>query len=139
MRMLVPIDGSEHSWDALAYTVEQSPDSLVLFHVINPMTSVQTDGIYLTHDDFVAAGQEQAETLFEQAADIIGDANIAVETDTAVGTPAREIVRYTEADDNGIDHIVLGSQGRSGVARVVLGSVAESVARRSPVPVTIVR
>jgi nucleotide-binding universal stress UspA family protein len=54
-----------------------------------------------------------------------------------VGRPAREIVDY--ADENDIDHVVMGSHGRSGVSRIVLGSVAENVVRKSSVPVTVAR
>ncbi|GAB7020902.1 hypothetical protein JCM18750_37640 [Halostagnicola bangensis] len=43
------------------------------------------------------------------------------------------------ADSPRVDHIVIGSHGRSGPSRVLLGSVTERVARRAPVPVTIVR
>jgi nucleotide-binding universal stress UspA family protein len=56
---------------------------------------------------------------------------------TEIGRPSRAIVEYAEEHD--IDHIVMGSHGRSGVTRILLGSVAETVVRRSPVPVTIVR
>ena len=45
----------------------------------------------------------------------------------------------TYAEENDIDHIVVGSHGRGGVSRMLLGSVAETVARRSSVPVTIIR
>jgi len=43
------------------------------------------------------------------------------------------------AEDLDVDHIVMDSHGRSGASRVLLGSVAETVTRRSPVSVTIVR
>jgi nucleotide-binding universal stress UspA family protein len=52
---------------------------------------------------------------------------------TAGGDPAREIVKY--ATRHGIDLIVLGGHGRSGVSRALLGSVAERVARTAPCPV----
>ena len=51
----------------------------------------------------------------------------------AGGDPAREIVKY--ATRHGIDLIVLGGHGRSGVSRALLGSVAERVARTAPCPV----
>ena len=49
------------------------------------------------------------------------------------GRPAREIVRY--AQDHGVDLIVVGTHGRTGVTRVLLGSVAEAVVRLSSCPV----
>lgn len=52
-------------------------------------------------------------------------------------TPAQRIIRY--ADVNGMDHLVIGSHGKQGIARYLLGSVAETVIRRSVVPITVVR
>jgi len=43
------------------------------------------------------------------------------------------------APSHDVDHVVMGSRGRSGVGRVLFGSVAEAVTRRASVPVTIVR
>lgn len=58
---------------------------------------------------------------------------VTVVTATAGGEPAREIVKY--ATRHGVDLIVLGTHGRSGVSRVLLGSVSERVARTAPCPV----
>jgi nucleotide-binding universal stress UspA family protein len=60
-----------------------------------------------------------------------------VDTTAEVGGPANAIVEC--AEEESVDHIVTGSHGRSGVTRILLGSVAETVVRRSPVPVTVVR
>ncbi len=54
-----------------------------------------------------------------------------------VGEPAREILRFAES--NKIDLIVMGSHGRTGLSRLLTGSVAEAVIRRSPVPVLTVK
>jgi nucleotide-binding universal stress UspA family protein len=48
----------------------------------------------------------------------------------------RTVLEY--ADDHGIDQIVLGSHGRSGIDRMLLGSVAETVTRRARIPVTVI-
>ena len=53
------------------------------------------------------------------------------------GDPSREIIRA--AADLGADLIVLGTHGRTGVAHLLIGSVAEKVVRKSPVPVLTVR
>ena len=72
--------------------------------------------------------------LFEEVTDAY-DATFA--TETVVGRPARTIVDYAEQED--VDAVVIGSHGGEAVGRVLLGSVAETVVRRSPVPVTVVR
>lgn len=55
------------------------------------------------------------------------------EHDLLVGNPAKEIVEFAKRND--IDLIVMGSHGVTGLARILLGSVAEGVVRRSPAPV----
>lgn len=139
-RTLVPIDGSEQAWSALEYALEELPDDEIhLLHVINPM-----EGVYASDamgGDYWAgwydAAEERAERLFEEARDRAGDRADDLAMDQETGPPARTIVEY--AEEQGVDHIVVGSHGRSGVSRVLLGSVAEAVARRASVPVTIVR
>jgi nucleotide-binding universal stress UspA family protein len=54
------------------------------------------------------------------------------------GNPAHELVRALE-DDPALDLVVMGTHGRTGLARVLLGSIAESVIRRAPCPVLVVR
>ena len=53
------------------------------------------------------------------------------------GEPAHEILRF--ADNNNVDLIVMGSHGRTGLARMLTGSVAEAVIRRAAVPVLTVK
>ena len=61
----------------------------------------------------------------------------SVETAIETGDPADMILDYVHEHD--VDHVVIGCHGRSGVARWLLGSVAEAVVRRAPVPVTAVK
>jgi nucleotide-binding universal stress UspA family protein len=53
------------------------------------------------------------------------------------GGPVREIVEFAEREN--VDLIVMGSHGRTGISRLLMGSVAEGVARRAPCPVMIVK
>ena len=138
--ILVPIDGSEQAWAALDYALgEHGDDEIRLLYVINPM-----EGVYASDamgGDYWAgwydAAEERADRLFEDARERAGDSADDLVIAHETGAPARTIVEYAEAE--GVDHIVIGSHGRSGVSRVLLGSVAEAVARRASVPVTIVR
>lgn len=61
----------------------------------------------------------------------------AVRTVTLVGDPAEELVRFAKAE--AVDLVVLGTHGRTGVSRAVLGSVAEKVVRHAECPVLVVR
>jgi nucleotide-binding universal stress UspA family protein len=139
-RVLVPVDGSEHAEHACRLVIENFPDAeLVLLHVINPAEagySAQAS-IPSFSEEWYQQQKEQAEEIFDDVEDEAGDREISVERVVEVGKPTRVIVEY--AQDNDIDHIVMGSHGRSGVSRILLGSVAETVVRRSPVPVTVTR
>jgi len=136
-RVLVPIDGSPQAEDALDHAVSEFPDAeIVLLHVIDPIDAgYSAESVLPTASgDWYESHKDTAEELFEGANERTGR---EFETAIEVGRPSRTIVEYAEEGD--IDHVVMGSHGRSGVARVLLGSVAETVVRRSPVPITVVR
>ena len=142
-RILVPIDGSDHSWKAFEYALETfGGEEVHVLHVVDPSESVYTgvEGGYYDPRSFEVA-REAGEELCEEAldhAERMGMLETTVlETAVEVGRPTREILEY--AAEQGVDQIVMGSHGRSGVSRVLLGSVAETVMRRAAVPVTILR
>jgi nucleotide-binding universal stress UspA family protein len=65
------------------------------------------------------------------------DASVPFTHRLTMGDPAGEIVRI--AEDEGAEMIVLGTHGRTGVTRLLMGSVAEAVVRRAPCPVLVYR
>lgn len=81
--------------------------------------------------------KELSETILAEAREIATDHGADIETESVRGRPDRAIVAY--AEDNGFDLVIMGSHGREGARRVLFGSVAETVVRRSPVPVLVVR
>jgi nucleotide-binding universal stress UspA family protein len=138
MKLLVPIDGSEQSERAVAYAATNlDPETIVLLHVIDPVEAGYSAAATMPgySEEWYENRKEEAQSLFADAEKRLDGQR--VETVTEVGRPARTIVAYVEEND--VDHVVMGSHGRSGVTRILLGSVAESVVRRSPIPVTIVR
>ncbi len=85
-------------------------------------------------DAIESAGEDALETVIEEASDLgASDVVTAVEE----GNPATEIIEY--AEDVDADVIAMGTRGRHGEHAYVLGSVAEAVVRRSPIPVLTVR
>lgn len=143
-RVLVPLDDSPMAHRALNQAIEDYPGAeLHLLHVVDFVEAgyaASPDvemGTYM--GEWEEAARARADELFEEAretaatAEFDGDVETAIET----GPPARAIVDY--AADNDVDYVVMGCHGRSGVSRVLLGSVAESVVRRSPCPVLVVR
>ena len=81
----------------------------------------------------MAQGKE-ATHYVETAGKIV---NVAVEPVVREGNPASEIVNFAEKND--IELIVIGTLGKTGVQRFLMGSVAENVIRHSKVPVLVVR
>lgn len=140
-RILVPVDGSEYATTALDYVVGNFPDAtVVLLHVINPAEAGYgaEATVPTVSEEWYQERREDAAVLLDELAAESRDAGIeAVEQAIEVGRPTRTIVDY--ADEHDIDQIVMGSHGRSGVSRILLGSVAETVVRRGTVPVTVVR
>lgn len=140
--VLVAVDGSTESEEALEYALEElSSPTLTLVHVVNPAGSYGYGGDdYFdaeAYQDHLDRQRELGEELLEGSREKAAARGIDAETVLKTGTPARGILEAAEEID--ADHIVMGSRGRSGVGRVVFGSVAESVTRRASVPVTIVR
>ena len=140
-RILVPIDESDRSVTALEFALDTYPEeTIVALHVIDPAEYPSGGieaGTVVDFDRFREEYENRGEELLEDARSLATEAGVDVETTLETGRPARTIVSY--AEEAGVDHIVMGSHGRTGASRILLGSVAENVTRRSPVPVTVVR
>ncbi len=138
-RILVPVDGSDQSLAALEYATDRfSEGQLTVFHAVTLPFDYDVDAIDGTYlEQIVDNLTEQGDSILEAAGETIEDDDLAVETELQYGEPSRLIVDY--AADNGFDQIIMGSHGRSLPARLITGSVAETVARRSTIPVTLVR
>lgn len=142
--VLIPVDQSEQARKASEWALEQFDDAhITFFHVID-LSDPQyfKDAVEMAGEDVgedryegvISETQNFLQTFVEEAE----EAGLEASHDYLRGDSAsRGIVEYTEEND--VDHVVIGSHGRSGAARILLGSVAENVTRRSPVPVTIVR
>ena len=138
-RILVPVDGSDPARAAVSYACEQFPEaSLTLLYVMDPMVDYSRRRAHPGYaiDDGFKNEREKGESVLEACSEVVPEA-VTAETELIAGSPGRAIVKY--ADEHDVDGIVMGSHGREGVARYLLGSVAEHVLRRSAVPVTIVR
>ncbi len=137
--ILVPYDGSAPAADALEYAFETFPDaSITAFHVVSlpeGYWAAFEDDAHRTAD--IERARERGQDVLEEAADETAEYDRTLDTEVATGKPEREIVDHAETE--AYDMIVIGSHGREGVSRVLLGSVAESVVRRSPIPVVVVR
>ena len=145
-QILVPVDGSPLSKKALSVALEEYPESTIrLLHVIDPTepgysyVSLGVDAYDTPRhgsDEWYDRAEAFAEEVFEEAREQASD-ETELTTETLVGRPDREIVRYIETHD--IDHVIVGSHGRDRESLTLVGGVAEAVVFRSPVRVTLVK
>ncbi|TKX81416.1 universal stress protein [Halorubrum sp. SD626R] len=150
-RILVAVDGSEEAAEALRFAVEEWPDAAVTaLHVINPADSTTgADGGFPgAVDQWYESAKGRGERILREARETV---DREVDTRLEVGRPTATILAVAGGEtpvgdgDGGegtaepFDHLVLASRGRTGLSRILLGSVAEGVVRRAEVPVTVVR
>ncbi|WIV68621.1 universal stress protein [Natrialbaceae archaeon AArc-T1-2] len=135
--VLVPVDGSQPARDALAFACEHFPDArLTILYAVDPMSEYSRHRTGYGREHEYDNEREKAEAVLEATLEDVPD-DVDAETSLEVGSVARTIVEYADAED--LDQIIMGSHGREGPARYLLGSVAETVVRRAGVPVTVVR
>ena len=141
-RILVPMDDSEHAGQALRYALDNFPEADVsVLHIVgvpSPMMGEMT--ALALADDIDEATAELAEPVFDRARDIAAerDREREIETIVSTGHPAKNVI--ARADD--YDTIVIGAHGSDrgrATRRFLVGNVAETVSKRAPIPVILVR
>ncbi|WP_224333722.1 universal stress protein [Haloprofundus halobius] len=135
--ILVATDGSDPSEAAVDRALDLAKQYGATLHVLSVVdTRVYTDVDVRTEPVFDAL-DERAREIVAPVAETASAADVPVVTDVVHGSPASGIVDY--ATEHDVDVIVVGTHGRRGVRRMLLGSVAERVVRNSPIPVLTVR
>lgn len=132
LHLLVPLDFSGKSRQALRYAVpiaQKFAAKVHLVHVLPPAGKAGNAALpQLKHAAIKRLGEMSAELL---------PARLRAGNAVLVGKPAEQILEL--AAQNNIDLIVLTTKGRSGLARVIVGSTAESIMRHASCPVLSVR
>jgi nucleotide-binding universal stress UspA family protein len=134
--ILVPTDGSDGAWAALDEAVELAARFDATVH---SLSVVDTTAAYAdTGGAELMNALEQAGTrTTAEAQERAEAADVEVVTTVEPGTPHRTILAY--ADDHDVDLVVMGTRGRTGLERYLLGSVTEKVVRTADIPVLTVR
>lgn len=147
-RILIPVDGSKNSEKAAKAGIELAKLSrgkaLIVYvadigkymssaGLIPPFGGISPEAV----DSIVASIREAGEKAVLQVNKLAEASGIASEILIVEGDPASEILRI--AEDNKADTIVMGSIGKTGLEKFLMGSVAEKVVRNSRLPVLIVR
>ena len=143
-RILVPVDGSPTSNAGLAEAIKLAKltgAQVYVLHVVDEMPLLMSgDGFAGMPGDVFALLKEAGQTVLDQARRTVHAAGIPVEAtlfDSLSGRLRDRVAEQVQAW--GADVIVLGTHGRRGVGRMLLGSDAEQIVRTATVPVLLVR
>lgn len=134
-RILVPHDFSEPATRALAVAADLAAarrGRLVVLHVIPPIYHPHGHAPWFPDAALIARERRQLETIVERVA---RGRRLPFACRVEVGGPLEHILDAAR----GADSIVMSTAGRTGIPRLLIGSVAERVVRHSPVPVLTVR
>ncbi|MHB8835911.1 MAG: universal stress protein [Candidatus Methylomirabilia bacterium] len=141
-KILYPTDFSDASLEALRYAVSFARNcraKLVLMHVVNE--KIFSEGLSLARVSAPEALEQEmtAEAGRRLKMIIPAEEREGLDWEMVIlyGMPFLEIIRY--AKDNGVDMIVIGTHGRSGMEHIIFGSTAEKVVRKAHCPVLSVK
>lgn len=135
--VLVPTDGSDHASVALeqaASIAARHDATLHLLSVVDELPEVIDAG----STQLPSQLEENVQAVLDKAETTAREAGVnEIETTITAGSVPREITSYV--DDKGVDLVVMGTHGHTGLDRHLLGSFTERVIRTSPVPVLTTR
>ena len=144
-RILVPVDGSATSLLGLEHAISLAKDQGAQVRVLNVvdervMTTLMVEPVAVPIDDILESMRADGMRVLEKAAERAQRAGVKAETVQVAsrGRPVSDVI-LAEARKARADVIVMGTHGRRGLNRLLLGSDAERVLRDSPVPVLLVR
>jgi nucleotide-binding universal stress UspA family protein len=137
--IVVPVDGSEPSNSAIAFALRMAAEeraSLTFAHAVEvtkiiAMTSTSTVGPQFALTAALEAGRE----ILAQAQAQAKEAKVEAATELLEGDCVSALLELVQRKH--ADLMVVGSHGRGGISRALLGSVAEGILRRSPIPVLV--
>ncbi len=144
-RILVPVDGSETSdrgLDEALRLARLSGGSVRLIHVVDPLKYVPGYVTYAVYSsDLVPLMKEEGEKLLQRGRERAEGVGVKAETRLFIDAAALRLCDLVAQQANAwkADLIVIGSHGRRGLERVLLGSDAEQILRVAPVPVLLVK
>ncbi len=134
-KILFPTDFSHCGDEALELATTLARDTgarLLIVHVEEPPMAYGAGHMYYGPTE---PTEKQLSEMLHKV--VPKDPKVPYEHHLLLGTPAHEIVAFAEAES--VDFIVIGTHGRSGLFRVLMGSVAESVVRHAKCPVATVK
>lgn len=142
-RILVPVDGSPTSLKGLAEAIRlarMTGGQIRLLHMVDALSAAMAVGAYAISADVIDQLRADGEQMLQEARAQAVAAGVAADTVLDEGVRGRLADWVVEqARSWPADVVVLGTHGRRGVGRLLLGSDAEQILRAAPVPVLLVR
>lgn len=136
--ILVAVDGSEQSYDALREAIEtaQANDSqLKILYVLND--KLANIPVHLDTMTLYKSVQEHSDYVVDQVQGYLKDREVNFEIVRLTGSPKREIINYSK--ENNIDLIVLGSTGLDAIDRFIIGSTTQYIVNHASCNVMVVK
>lgn len=138
-KILIATDGSEYTKRAVDYAVDLAKNTeakLYAIYVVDTaaFASIPMDAAWESMYELL---KQEGDEATKYVSDVAQREGLEVDRLTVEGHPAEEIIKH--AEKNSVDLIVMGTLGKSGLDRFLLGSVAEKVVRTSSIPVLVVR
>ena len=134
-RILVPLDGSSLAEAILPQVQELARTLGAELFLVRAVAAHVFPGVDPTEQEVDVV--QKAEAYVAEVAGRLRDAGIPIHTAVRYGEAAEEILRHIK--DNAVDLVAMSTHGRSGLSRLVLGSVAAQVVHRATVPVLLLR
>lgn len=137
-KILIPTDGTKSTEKAAEFADKQAKAFSAEVHVlcVQEMAGGVQSGVSESQG-YVPSGEEVIEEHFDAVTDNLDHDVTVVRTTEKASDLTNKILEYSR--ENSIDQIIMGTSGKSGVKRVLLGSIAEKVIRQSEVPTTTVK
>lgn len=147
-KILVGIDGSESSMKAANYAVElagkQGGQVIALNVVVSQLGYAYSSGAFglvtpSAINDLLEKSKQEAQVWFDNIGRKASACGVRLKTEIVASPTSAGPAIVDYADKNGVDLIVVGTRGRSGFSKLLLGSVASSVVTYASCPVTVVK
>ncbi len=143
-KLLIATDGSKFSNRAVDYAIHMAKESKYEVIALYVMNLKHFEVYALTHHDDITGYEDEDIKLKKEGEDALAyvkekgaEAGVPVAVKMLRGYPPEQIMKL--AKDEGVNMIVVGHLGRTGIERILLGSVTETIVRNAPCPVLVVR
>jgi nucleotide-binding universal stress UspA family protein len=139
MNLLIPVDGSPHSQNAVRFALALAQKASAEIHLLNVQAGLHSGHakMFVSDKQLHDYQREQGELALQPARALLDEAKIKYQHHIGVGAPAEIIHAF--AKEKHCDQIIMGARGENALTKLILGSVATQVIALAEMPVTLVK